>query len=914
MRYIKRIFNEKSCLILLAFTILLVLAIYAYKKSLYFASIPIDGAFQHLNPMRRIAIGELPGKDFNVFHGLVISYLHYPIYKLFGGDLFSSELSRHILNSISAYLVVFSIFVTLERFKLAVILTISLVFVAQLFDLFNLIDPTGNAYSSLAVRTLFPGLIVAYLLHANNKGFFERKNILTLYLPLGFFSAVAMVTATEQGVAIFAACLFGLLILNIERITFLKRLLKASVFIITVTFSYLVLVAIASGGAYLDALSFTWDDLPSDQFWYFGTYPNVFPKTILDFVFKPGKGEIKDVFFLAIIAFTCLILRWFSTADLHKKREYEILFIAMVYGSILLTSNLGMISNHYAEALVRLSLIVLFVSALSVMRKFINPNEWIKPVGWMFLTLLIFFPWQPKGLLYEVIDLNSLYQKHKKDTHYAGVIPVGHEYIGLIEKSTQALPPATFFQSLEKISNSKNNGYLIFSHEDANFVKIYKEGNTIYINDLPETILQVSKRHLLTSSRASAGNYKVRYVNLKKDFFRSSTPYNADLWFNGIYALGRNGGCLVVPRVKHIAKVELHQTITFPGEKERQVTSIYRNVLCVTGPKLSPYIHGFPVRFKVGKEISFESRGLDEIENQAKAAFYSNKELEDTYSVDKEDSIDSGFNKQKNIKVERWHDRPCIADDEPKLWSTYTGLIDLKAGETNPAKIDYIIHALGKDNRKYYLDKFKETKPVFVHTIRPKYTAYERWIQVTSWEFYSALIANYEIIAKTNYSFIWRRKSKNLESEWYINPNTICQSEQYAWSDAVDIWDGNIHVDKSLGEVDISSVINTKGKDSQVVILEVTYKIDNEFSHIPLLGKSARYSLKPKDTLTPMPIPLRPYEHIVTFPLLLKKDSNPQLTLNSSSLLKGASITVSRIRFRHEDERLAEYIPILLDN
>jgi len=53
---------------------------------------------------------------------------------------------------------------------------------------------------------------------------------------------------------------------------------------------------------------------------------------------------------------------------------------------------------------------------------------------------------------------------------------------------------------------------------------------------------------------------------------------------------------------------------------------------------------------------------------------------------------------------------------------------------------------------------------------------------------------------------------------------------------------------------------------------------------------------------------------MVTFLLLLKKDLNPQLTLDSSSLLKGASITVSRIRFRHEDERLAEYIPILLDN
>lgn len=53
---------------------------------------------------------------------------------------------------------------------------------------------------------------------------------------------------------------------------------------------------------------------------------------------------------------------------------------------------------------------------------------------------------------------------------------------------------------------------------------------------------------------------------------------------------------------------------------------------------------------------------------------------------------------------------------------------------------------------------------------------------------------------------------------------------------------------------------------------------------------------------------------MVTCLLLLKKDLNPQLTLDSSSLLKGASITVSGIRFRHEDERLAEYIPILLDN
>ena len=948
MQYVKKIFNEKTCLILLAFTTLLILAIYAYKKSLYFTSIPIDGAFQHLNPMRRIAEGELPGRDFNIFHGLIVSYLHYPIYKLFGGDLFSSELSRYILNGISAYVVILSIFITLERFKVAMILTISTVFVAQFYSLFILIDPVGNAYSSLAVRTLLPGVIVAYLLHANNKGFFERKSMLTLYLPIGLFSAIAMAIATEQGVAILIACLFGLLILNIGRATLLKRLLNISIFIIAFTFSYLLLVTIASGGAYSDALSFTWNDLPADQFWYFGTYPNVFPKNTLDFILTPGKGKIKDVVFIAIIAFISLIARWFSTTDLHKKRENEILFIGMVYGSILLISNFGMISDHYAEALVRLSLIVLFISMLSLMRKLIDLNEWVKPVGWTLLALLIFFPWQPKGLLYGVIELSSLNKNHKKNIRHAGVLPVGHEYIGLTKTSAQVLPPATFFRSPEKLSDDKSNGYLMILHENAESLEMYKEGNKIYINDLPETILQVSEDHLLTSSQVSASNYTVRYANLGKDFSRSSTPYYSNLWFNGIYALGDDGGCLMVPRVRHISKVRMYQTITFFGEEERQVTSIYRNVLCVNGPKLNPYIHGYPASFKVGKEISFASGDLSRTKNQAEAAFNDNGdlkniygvagarsifnddgELQNIYGLAGESSVDIGksvsmknygevvdnkFQNQNKIKVERWRNKPCMAGDEPKLWSTYTGLIDLKVGQTNPAKVDYIIHALGKDNRKNYLDAFKETKPVFVHTIRPKYTAYERWIQVTSWGFYSALIENYEIVARTNYSFIWRRKSQNMEPEWYINPNAICQSEQYSWSDTVDIWDGDILVDESLEEVDISSIIDAKGKDFQVVILEVTYKLDNKFSHIPLLGESARHSLKPDDTLTPMPIPLSPYENVVTFPLLLKKNSNPRLILDSSSLLKGASIAVSHIRFRREDEKIAEYIPILIDN
>src|SRR5271170_3615884 len=56
----------------------------AAKLSLWFDGVPEDGPFQIFDPLRRIAAGQVGGRDFIFFHGIGVPYLHYPLFALFG--------------------------------------------------------------------------------------------------------------------------------------------------------------------------------------------------------------------------------------------------------------------------------------------------------------------------------------------------------------------------------------------------------------------------------------------------------------------------------------------------------------------------------------------------------------------------------------------------------------------------------------------------------------------------------------------------------------------------------------------------------------------------------------------------------------------------------------------------------------
>src|SRR5271156_5214995 len=69
------------------------------NMALWFDGAPGDGPFQMFNPLRRIAAGQIGGRDFVFYHGIGVPYLHYPLFALLGGKtIAASELSRQWMS------------------------------------------------------------------------------------------------------------------------------------------------------------------------------------------------------------------------------------------------------------------------------------------------------------------------------------------------------------------------------------------------------------------------------------------------------------------------------------------------------------------------------------------------------------------------------------------------------------------------------------------------------------------------------------------------------------------------------------------------------------------------------------------------------------------------------------------------
>ncbi|TLX58050.1 hypothetical protein DN824_10405 [Stutzerimonas nosocomialis] len=928
--------SDRVAVMMLITLMLLLLLVFSLGKSLFFNSIPIDGAFQHLNPMRRIAAGELPGQDFHVFHGLAISYLHYPLYLLFGETLFASEMSRYFLNGLAGYAAVLALFAGSERWRTALVLAVAYVVLTRLLGLFWLTDPFGNAYSSLAVRTLVPALAFGYLLYANRRGMLESHSVTRIVMPLALASAAAMVAATEQGAALFLASAGGLLILRIGHSSLLVCLRDVLVLVVASVLLYLLLVFVASGGTPLAALRFTWRDLPSDQFWYFGAYPNIFAQRFSDLFLVPGTSRPLTVFFVAGLATLWALARLPLLGVPVERRANKIWLMALAYGYVTLISNLGMVSSHYSEALLRISSAFLFLSVFAVVRQHIGVDRWQAwraPFAWVLVLVVMLFPGRFQGLAWAGVDLYRNYRETVLLPRHSGVLPVGREYQGLFDVAARIIPPAPLMGGRLDAGPQPiaSTGYLLIRAPESVLASSLQQGDSITVNGVSETLAQVAPSHVLMTSKNAAERYEFRYVGRGgREIRLAPTPYYSaisGLWRNGVALPDDRGGCLMVEHSRKLRGVTRHRVVRFDGEaEERQVTSIHGNILCVSGERLEPYTHGFPVRFTVAAEMAFSlpsfeladyqgtARALYEIEQKSNSAvrthdYYESYLWDRTYSQYSHSPL-AAYKRQ----VARWEGDPCAPGEQPTLWSTYTGFLALQAEVVNPAQTDYIIHALGSDARKRYVERFAQVRPTYVHTLRSSYTAYERWLQTTTWEFYQLLLANYEVVGRTAYSLIWQRKPVNGSIAWFERPGAICKASHAAWHDADYVWEGEIEVPPGAQEIDLSSLVEPFGTAHQVVLLEVTYAQHDRYEAIPLLGKAVRYALKPIDTETPLPVGLAPYHNRVVFPLVVRPGGRPRLSPEAYALLGGASLEVLQIRYARVNQDVKSHLTLLLDH
>lgn len=112
-----------------------------------------------------------------------------------------------------------------------------------------------------------------------------------------------------------------------------------------------------------------------------------------------------------------------------------------------------------------------------------------------------------------------------------------------------------------------------------------------------------------------------------------------------------------------------------------------------------------------------------------------------------------------------WKERP---GGPPHVFSTYASALEAIAGTDQPTGCDYIIHALGTELRRRYLDYFRDSPPEYAVTVRascslrPEWLVFEPWVRAVNWDFYRALIPAYRPVEQGPFMTIWERRTEQL--------------------------------------------------------------------------------------------------------------------------------------------------------
>lgn len=225
-----------------------------------------DGPFQLLNPLRRIAAGQVGGIDFQYFHGIALPYLHYPFYYLLGADFFASEVARYGVSQVAylgAFLFVFGC--ATRRLGATLALTAVALVLTERVGYDSLALPGVNL---IGLRTTCPLLILGVLLG----GFRPSREAVAAGVLAGIGFTLGTDHGMASGVMLGVVCL-GRAIARLPggRIQYLGYMIAASVGGAAAT-----LLIIGGLAGAVGALRYALVELPADQFWFFGVPPNKF--------------------------------------------------------------------------------------------------------------------------------------------------------------------------------------------------------------------------------------------------------------------------------------------------------------------------------------------------------------------------------------------------------------------------------------------------------------------------------------------------------------------------------------------------------------------------------------------------------------------------------------------------------------
>jgi hypothetical protein len=226
--------------------------------------------------------------------------------------------------------------------------------------------------------------------------------------------------------------------------------------------------------------------------------------------------------------------------------------------------------------------------------------------------------------------------------------------------------------------------------------------------------------------------------------------------------------------------------------------------------------------------------------------------------------------------------------EPPTLWSTYAGWIEARNGIFHPS-FDYIIHALGPDNRRAYLESLRATRPQLVQTVSPAITQYEDWIENNSWPVYDELLRSYVVTSTSPWSFFWERRPSPAPEPVII---------------------GAMVVPSGMTEIPLPPIPDSLRSPITLLVVDVGYETYNPLRWLPVIGASPRYLIGVDGALRSTTISLAPYDTLRRFPIFVDPSRPSTMFFRTVSLLPGASFRPLRlvVSVARVDERNAAWV------
>ena len=264
--------------------------------------IPFNGAFQAFNPVRRIFLGEIPGKDFNPYLGLGPTYLNFFLTYLLGKNFAASQFSIYFLSLTLHTVALFLLFSYVGfRWQKSLIFSSTMILgLSLVFEDFRWVNEiVGPGTSNLNFRSFLP-FLTSFLLLITFKNY--PKSIMT-YLIIGSLMGIQVFWSNDYGIPSTFGLLFLLILYLVieDKQAILRKILISLVSGIIAFYS--VGMMLTTGN--LDKwLKMNFQDIANDQFWYFLWFKN--NNKILSLLDLPSHLLLTT--FLSIFGLSLLII------------------------------------------------------------------------------------------------------------------------------------------------------------------------------------------------------------------------------------------------------------------------------------------------------------------------------------------------------------------------------------------------------------------------------------------------------------------------------------------------------------------------------------------------------------------------------------------------------------------------------